>query len=578
MMLNRLTLFLLLCLCGCKEGSHIAGETSEQRSKVFVQSFHEGVRLKLQGNYNEAIDRFKICLENQPSDDATHFALAQTYLFLGDLVQAEAHTLSAVQADRDNLFYQVELAYMLREKGVFNEAAELFEVIAESRTRNTEYYLAAIDCYKRAGSYSKAIKVIENLEQVKGNHLEAAIRKHRVYIEMGRLKDAEKVLIGFYTKHPKNTMVLASLVDFYFQNKEEEKAVKVLKELVAEDPQNGMGFLMLAEYEYQQGNRKKTAEFFYKAILSENLTVKETVSAFDYLVYHKEKERVVDCLEVLENTFFENDTILTVIGDYYFKKASKEDTGKEASLQKAINNYHEAVKVNPSRYDLWQKLLYIHYDAKQWELLESAVESTVRIFPLKPVPYYFGSVASNQLEKYSRASALVEQGLMLVMEDRVLESDLLGQKGEAFFGMGQPEKAMVYYLQAIEMKESTAPYLSFNLCMNMYQYGFRIAKALEVLENAEGLEMLYGAEDGSFHLLKADLLFELQRYDDALKTLNKIEPEAQNVVIEILVRKGDVYAKLLQQEKSLRYWKEAQMLGADSQKLIEKIETGRYVE
>ena len=220
MMLNRFTLFLLLCLCGCKEGSHIAGETSEQRSKVFIQSFHEGVRLKLQGNYNEAIDRFKICLENQPSDDATHFALAQTYLLLGDLEQAEAHTLSAVQADRDNLFYQVELAYMLREKGVFNEAAELFEVIAESRTRNTEYYLAAIDCYKRAGSYSKAIKVIENLEQVKGNHLEAAIRKHRVYIEMGRLKDAEKVLTGFYTKHPKNTIVLASLVDFYFQNKE----------------------------------------------------------------------------------------------------------------------------------------------------------------------------------------------------------------------------------------------------------------------------------------------------------------------------------------------------------------------
>ena len=53
------------------------------------------------------------------------------------------------------------------------------------------------------------------------------------------------------------------------------------------------------------------------------------------------------------------------------------------------------------------------------------------------------------------------------------------------------------------MKESTAPYLSFNLCMNMYQYGFRLEKALEVLENAEGLEMLHGAEDGSFHLLKA---------------------------------------------------------------------------
>ena len=578
MMLNRLTLFFLLCLCGCKESLQIGVGSTEQPSKVFVQSFHEGVRLKLQGNYSEAIDRFKICLENQPSDDATHFALAQTYLLLGDLQQAEAHTISAVQADRDNLFYQVELAYMLREKGVFNEAAELFEVIAESRTRNTEYYLAAIDCYKRSGSYSKAIKVIENLEQLKGNHLEAAIRKHRVYLEMGRPKDAEKALIDFYNKHPKNTMVLASLVDFYFQNKEEDKAVKILKELVAEDPQNGMGFLMLAEYEYQQGNRKKTGEYFYKAILSENLTVQETESAWDYLVYHKEKERIEDCLEVLENSFFENDTIFTLIGDYYYKLASKEDTGEEGFLQKAINNYYEAVKVNPSRFDLWQKLLYLHYDEKQWELLESTVESTVRTFPLKPTPYYFGAVASNQLEKYSRASALVEEGLMLIIDDPVLESDLLGQKGEAFFGMGAPEKAMVYYLQAIEMKESTAPYLSFNLCMNMYQYGFRLEKALEVLENAEGLEMLHGAEDGSFHLLKADLLFELKRYDDALKTLNKIESEAQKVVIEVLVRKGDAYAKLLQREKSLRYWKEAQLLGADSEKLIEKIERGRYVE
>ena len=63
----------------------------------------------------------------------------------------------------------------------------------------------------------------------------------------------------------------------------------------------------------------------------------------------------------------------------------------------------------------------------------------MRAFPLKPAAYYFGSVACNQLEKYLRASELVDQGLILIIEDRVLESDLLGQKGEAFFGMGAPE-------------------------------------------------------------------------------------------------------------------------------------------
>ena len=578
-MLNRFILLSFLYLFGCREGLPVAESFNEQPSKTFIQSFHEGLRLKLQGKYSEAIDRFQICLENEATDDATHFALAQTYLLMGNLDLAEVHTLSAVKADIDNLFYKVELAYMLREKEAFNEAAELFELISASRTRKTEYYLAAIDCYKMAGSYSRAIKVIESLERVKGNHLEAAIRKHRIYIEMGKVKEAEKVLLSFYTKSPKNTMILASLVDFYFQNEEDVKAVKMLEELVVEDPENGMGLLMLAEYEYQQGNIKKTGDYFYQAIISENITVKEAVSAFDYLVHYQENERIQVCLDIMQKSFSDNDTILTIIGDYYYKKASlKENPNEEKLLEKAIKKYHEAVEINPNRFDLWQKLLYLHYDAKQWDLLESTSRSTVRVFPLKPAPNYFGSVACNQLNKHQLASDFVDQGLLLIMDDPVLESDLLGQRGEAFFGMGQLEKGMVYYLQAIEMKQSTAPYLCFNLCMNMYQYGFKLEKALEILEGSEGLEMLYGADDASFYLLKFDLLFELQRYDKALKTLNKINSKEQSMLIDILIRRGDVAAKLLQREDSLRFWKEAQMLGADSQNLIEKIETGRYVE
>ena len=578
-MLNRFILLSFLCLFGCREGLPVAGSFNEQPSKAFIQSFHEGLRRKLQGKYSEAIDRFQICLENQPSDDATHFALAQTYLLMGNLDLAEVHTLSAVKSDVDNLFYKIELAYMLREKEAFIEAAELFELISASRTRSTEYYLAAIDCYKMAGSYSRAIKVIESLERVKGNHLEAAIRKHRIYIEMGKVKEAEKVLLSFYTKSSTNIMILASLVDFYFQNEEDVKAVKMLEELVVEDPENGMGLFMLAEYEYQQGNIKKTADYFYQAIISENITVKETVSAFDYLVHYQENQRIQICLDVMQKSFSDNDTILTVVGDYYYKKASiKENSNEEELLQKAVKKYHKAVEINPSRFDLWQKLLYLHYDAKQLDLLESTSRSTVRVFPLKPAPYYFGSVACNQLNKYQLALDFVDQGLLLIMEDPILESDLLGQRGEAFFGMGQLEKGMVYYLQAIEMKESTSPYLCFNLCMNMYQYGFKLEKALEILDGSEGLELLYGADDASFYLLKFDLLFELQRYDKALKTLNKINSKEQSMLIDILIRRGDVAAKLLQREDSLRFWKEAQAMGASSEKLVKKIETGRYVE
>ena len=112
----------------------------------------------------------------------------------------------------------------------------------------------------------------------------------------------------------------------------------------------------------------------------------------------------------------------------------------------------------------------------------------------------------------------------------------------------------------------------------MYQYGYKLEKALDILDQSQGLEMLQDAEDGSFYLLKFDLLFELERYDEALVILNKIDSEEQNVLIEVLVRRGDVCAKLLQKEKSMRFWMDARTMGGNSKKLIEKIETGRYVE
>lgn len=578
-MLSRFTFVIVLLLCSCKAHQPIVQNNNTENTKLFIQSFHEGIRLKLQGNYVEAIDRFDKCLTLDPLDDATHFALAQTYLFIGDLKLAEKHTLLAVQYDKTNLFYQVELAYMLREKAEYNYAAELFENLIAAKPRNVGYYFAAMDCYKKAKNYSKAISIIEKLESAKGENIETALQKHQIYLEMGKTKEAERVLLSLDKATPKNPMVLASLVDFYFKNGEEPKAFLRLKDLVTEDPQNGMGLLMLAEYSYRQGNQNQTGNYFYKAIQSENISVVETIHAFDYLIYQKDTLKINTSIPTMERVFPDNDTILSALGDYYFQVGALPYQGETNNIEyrkTGLTYYNRAVDVNPNRYDIWEKLLYFYYDNQQWTLLKRVSESTVRAYPLKSEPFYLGAVALNQLREFQAAISFVQQGLMTIIDNGVLQSDLLGQLGEAYFGSGDLEKGMEKYLEALTLNEkATKSYLSFNLSLRLYEKRYKLEKALEVLETSL---LTLAEKDNMFLLLQTDILFELNEYDKAMFVLNTIQSNEKDILIDVLERKGDLFFKQNKNTEAMISWKQSKAAGGDSKKLFDKIKTGLYVE
>ena len=575
----NLFFILILLLCACKEPRLIIDNYSSQKSKAFITAFHEGLRLKLQGNYFKAIERFEFCLQEEPLDDASHFAMAQTFLLMGDLAQAETHTISAVELDKDNVFYQVELAYMLRNKGAFEEAGALFEAIISSRPREIEYYLLAIDSYRKAKNYKAAIGVIDRLESLKGNVVESALRRHSIYVEMGKLKEAEKGLLQLHAQSPKNPMILATLVDFYFQQGIENKGIQNLKLLVEVDPQNGIGNLMLGEYAYQQENSEIASKYFYQAIQSQNISANESLNALEYLVFVNDTLKINNSIEILEGVFMDNDTVLSAIGDYYFQHSVKvgvSESLRNRELNMGIERYNKALELNPNRYDLWQKLLYFYYDTKRWEALRISAQKTVRIFPLKPEPFYLGAVALNQLNEYALAENFARQGLMAVVDDRILESDLLGQLGESFFNKGDLKQGTVYYLQAIELGEkATRDYLSFNLSLRLYENKHELNEAIKILDDAL---LNQNPKQLTFMLLKADLFFLQERYNEALELLGVLESEDAFLKSGILERRGDVLSMLENNVKAVILWKKAFELDKGSASLKKKIKKGQYVE
>ena len=561
-MRTSIFILVLLLFVSCKTQSN---QSVTEKSNLYIRTFHEALRHKMSGNYERALELFNKCLKENPKDDASHFAIAQISLIQGNIELAKTHTILASQRDINNLYYQIELGYMYREMGEFEEGAAIFEKIILEYPSKPNYYFEAALCYERGGELSKAIQVMNNLEALTGSSLEARLKKHQWYKAEGKLKEAEKELTSYLEKDMWNQFVMATLVDFYLNTGQLKRGIEQLKKLVEIDPTNGKGLLLLAQFEYENKDLVKAKHYYSKAIYSENLNSESVIEALHFFIHHK-SPLTGDMIESATQ-IYDSDTVQLFAGDLYLQ--SKE-------YKKAKKCFERAIEINPGSYSNWERYMYLLYDTKQWKELSLKGGAVLKTFPLKTVPYYMMSVAFNQTQNYQAAIETAKQGLFTIVDDVLLRSDLQGQVAESYFGMGLFNEAKTEYLKALESTEgSQNEYLSFNFCLRLYEHNIDLDLSLKLLDQL----IENNGTDFEYILLKGDVLFLKEEYTNALelyKGILNIDSEIEKALINEKV--GDVYAMLSNIKEAMIYWRIAWELGASSETLQKKITNEAYFE
>jgi len=563
-------LFLLLVLFfSCRTSVE---STNPIKSETYISAFHEGVRLKLLGNYEEAVARFKKCLKEKPEDDASHFAIAQISLIKGDLEQAKYHTIQAATFDKSNLYYQIELGYMYRETGEHEKSALVFEEILAKRSTNSNYYFESALSWELSGNIKKAISVLNRLEENVGIQVEASLKKHVWFKGLMKIKEAEHELLKVLEIENNNQYVIATLVDFYLNSGQIELGMLQLNKLVELDPKNGTGLILLAQFEFERKNIEKCKGLYSKAILSESLMAEEVTEALNFFIHYTDKSSINLILTKVETYYGENDTIMMLTGDVYIEN-------KE--FGSAIKSYEKALSTNPGNYLIWERVLYHYYDFQKWKKLIEKGKEAIKTFPLKTVPYYMLSVSYNQTNQFILAQQYANDGLFTVVNDLVVKSDLQGQLAEAYFGQNRFSDAKKEYLKAIETgKKHNNDYLTFNFCLRLYEKKVYLDLALGLVEgliekNGTNFELL---------LLKADIFFVKEQFLEA-KNIYKPLLQAMNNQLEdpigrsqVSEKLGDSLARLNNIEEAMRYWREAARIGPGSDLLEKKILNEEYME
>ena len=190
----------------------------------------------LKGNYEEALRWFERARAKNSKDLSVALNMAQLYLELGKLHEAEA---------------------------LFKEALKDEKFAYRARMGLAELQLKRGD----SAGYRAALESI--VKDYPGN-LKATLRLSRHYVAIGDYAGAQEVLTAGLNEHPHNLVLLAALTDAQILAGELEQSKDTLKKLRDWVPDTPLVEFYQAKIEYSSGNYGKARDI-YEGLMSEGI-------------------------------------------------------------------------------------------------------------------------------------------------------------------------------------------------------------------------------------------------------------------------------------------------------------------
>jgi tetratricopeptide (TPR) repeat protein len=543
--------------------ANLKKKKQEGHDATYINSFHAGVRFKLNGQNQEAIDKFNACLLLDEKDDAAHFALAQIYLNQENLDQAAFHTLKASEIDSKNEHYQSELAFMYVELKKFPEAITVFEKLLKKTPNNATYYAGAAECYTQMGDVKKGLDLLNRMENNLGANPGIAIEKFKLLVAAKRDEEAITVLKNAKKKFEGEPMIIANLVDYYLQRKRFQEGFELLKELVAVDPNNGMALLMLGDMQMQSGDSKNGLQNLKAAIKSDGPSIDQKMNILMALQGQEVMDPDMESLvQYMCKKYPKEAKAHSISGDYYFKVNQ---------FVQAIASYKAAVACDPNVYPIWNQILLLEYQYQQFDSLAIDAEKCIGFFPTQALPYFVFGTALNQQRNFQQSLTTLQTGIDYVLKDADLKAEFYGQIGEAEFGLKHTKEAIAAYDKALGLSVKN----TFVRNQYAYQLAFHeleLGKATQIID-----EVLAQFPDEPRYLdTKGLILFQQGKYPEAKTCFERACGGAEITDKSCAEHFGDVLFMLGKKDEALSYWLRAKELGSANKVLNEKITQKKY--
>ena len=433
-----------------------------------------------------------------------------------------------------------------------------------------EHYFELADAQIFAHQYEDAVHTYDKLEALSGPTEELASQKIKLFRQLKQSKKEEAEYKKLIRTFPGEGRYYGMLGQFYQMEGKNEEAFKVYQELLSVDPTNPYVHLSLYEYYRFQRNERKSFEELKLAFTQDQLEVEAKIKILhdDYTFAENDapeyKSQVEELCKILTTVHPNDARVRAIYGDFLYR---------DKKLKEALTQFHFAVELDKSKFLIWNQLMVINLELKDYTALEKESKEVMELFPTQPAPYYYYGLASMQLKNYQAAAESLTEGINYVLDDRNLLSQFYTLQGDAFHQLQKHKESDQSYEKALQLSPGN-PYL-----LNNYSYYLALRK--ERLEEAEKMSiqaLRLEPNNASNMDTYGWVLYNMGKYSEAEKWVGKAIQEGASNNSEVLEHYGDILYQLGDKDKALMFWLDSRGKGNNSLLLEKKISDKKLYE
>ena len=387
-------------------------------------------------------------------------------------------------------------------------------------------------------------------------------QKKRIYNEIGDKSAAIREVEKWVEAEPQNLDALNELAELYLLSGKQTKAIQTIEKSLSLKADNASAFIMLSDLYRNKKELDKSFDYTKKAFGSQDLGVDAKMRLL--LTYYDWTDsdtmllsKAYTLIDILLETHPNNAKPFTIAGDYYYR---------DDNLTAAKTNFLRAAELDPSRFPIWQQLMIISFDLKEYDEVITLSQSVQELFPSQPTSYYFAGLAYMQEKKYSSAIDQLHTGKLMVIDNPNLLAQFFASLGDAHHAQEEIQESDDAYDKSLDiMPDNTYVLNNYSYYLSLRKK--KLDKASEMMKRC--VELSPG--QASYEDTYAWVFYQLKDYNNALVWIEKALASGGTSSATIVEHYGDILYRLKRTNEALEQWQKAKELGSDSENIDQKI-------
>ena len=556
----------LLLMCGAK-----ASAEERPLPSSYDYFFLEAMIQRLEGNSDAAFDLLRHCIRLRPEAAEAYYYLAPLYQEMKNDSLGQQCYLKALELEPDNPTFLETVAQSYVSQNDFLKAIPYVERLYEQNKDRDELLEMLFELYLRTDNNDAAIEALNRLENAEGKSERLSYTKSDLYTKMGNREAAIAEMEALARQYPNDLNYRGMLADVLLRNDEEQQALKLYNEILAEEPTNTRAQISLRSYYRVQGEEEKVDSMTECILLNKQTTNEQRIYMMRQMVADSERNggdstKVLAMFHKMLAMPQQNEDIATLCAAYMDLKKMPRDSVRQM-LQTVL-------RIAPDNAAARLQLVSFAWSREDHDEVISLCQEARQYNPEEMAFYYYQGISYYQREQRDKALETFQNGIGVITPESnpAIVSDFYSIMGDLLHQKGLVKEAFEAYDSCLQWKSDNI------MCLNNYAYYLSVLnQQLDKAESMSHKTIMAEPKNATYLDTYAWILFMQQRYSEAKIYIDQaLQNDTANQTV-LLEHAGDIYACGGDTEAAVGLWKQALDKDPENKTLIRKIKRRKYL-